>query len=91
MADDPNRGFDRPLLDYKTMWANIAANHERLNGCRIHRFETDLAPEQIRRRIGLRLTCKHCGGEMNAIDVRNYVLGFIAAGGDPNVVFPGWN
>lgn len=79
--------------DSKRLWAAAQANVERLNGCPRHLFE--MTDEQVNAGpaalFGKKLECQRCNGRMDMIHVNQYVRGFIAAGGNPNDILPGWN
>lgn len=65
----------------------IIANTAKLEACPVHRFDPeDFKPELPR----FKMTCTTCGGEMEPTDIRQYLLGFVAAGGDPEQVWPGF-
>lgn len=68
-----------------SIWQMVKENRAKLNGCNQHTFD----PAQYDR-LGAKLTCLKCGGVMPATDVGEYVRGFRAAGGDPDLVWPGF-
>ena len=70
----------------KKLWAEAVANVERLNGCPRHLFEFD--GHEVK--FGAKATCKKCGGTLDMLQVRQYVLGYEAAGGNANDVLPGF-
>lgn len=75
--------------DRKRLWAEVQAkvqaNSARLEGCKRHRFDYSTV------KLGQRLKCTHCGGELQLTDAGTYVKGYIAAGGNAEDVWPGWN
>lgn len=64
---------------------DIKANRLKLDECKKHEFAE--IPELF---IGVKLTCKKCGGKMDALQACQYALGFEAAGGDPNQIIAGF-
>ena len=75
-----------PKEQVSSIWDQVQANLKQLRSCKRHTF---LIPKG---RIGLNddLHCGKCGGTMRHVSVRTYVDGYIAAGGDPEDVWPGW-
>lgn len=69
----------------KRLWEEVKANSAKLNACRRHRFEYEAV------KIGQRIECAHCGGKLQLTDAGMYVRGYIAAGGNPEDVWPGWD
>lgn len=63
----------------------IRDNIRKLHACPRHRFKTDVKIE-----FGGKVACLECGGTMDMLDASEYTRGFIAAGGDPELVYPGW-
>lgn len=49
-----------------------------------------MSNEELRRAFNGKIVCFNCGGAMDLIKVSEYVRGYIAAGGNPNDVWPGW-
>lgn len=79
--------------DNQRLWAEAQANVARLDGCSRHHFE--MTDEQVNAGpaalFGKKLTCQRCKGRMDMLGVNQYVRGFMAAGGNPNDILPGWN
>lgn len=77
----------------KRLWAEAQANVDKLNECPRHHFE--MTDEQVAAGpaalFGAKLTCARCKGRMDMLGVNQYVRGFVAAGGNPNDILPGWN
>jgi hypothetical protein len=67
--------------------AAIKANHEALDKCPKHAFAY---PTERRLNFGEKLTCRNCGGLMDAVQAFRYCQGFKAAGGNPNEVIEGF-
>ncbi len=67
--------------------AEIKANRDRLDNCPKHAFDY---PTDRPLQFGEKLTCRNCGGIMDAIGAFRYAQGFEAAGGNPNEVIPGF-
>lgn len=73
------------------------ANQQRLQTCARHHFtcedafylrDEEGAPVGIA--PGTRLQCTACLGRMPALEAFRYAQGYKAAGGDPNVIIPGY-
>lgn len=79
--------------DRKRLWADANANVEKLNACPRHHFV--MTDEQVKggpgALFGAKLTCERCGGRMDMLGVNQYVRGFVAGGGNPNDIMPGWD
>lgn len=69
----------------------IRENQKRLDNCKRHYFPTLPPVEVIRTSFRLKLSCAACGGEILATEVAAYVRGFAAAGGNPDLIIPGWS
>lgn len=54
-------------------FAEVRANSKRLSECKRHHF-----PERLEK-LGQRMRCSQCGGEMTATDVLVYIKGYQAA------------
>lgn len=74
-------------IDNGTLIAEIKENHAKLNGCARHCFDNETKPPLP---FAMRLTCRNCGGNMDAVQAFRYCQGFKAAGGNPNDVMPGY-
>lgn len=75
------------MIDSAKILAEIKANRERLDNCPKHAFDY---PQDRALHFGEKLTCRNCGGVMDAVQAFRYCQGFEAAGGDPNEVIPGF-
>lgn len=73
-------------IDTNSIMAEIRQNQDRVRGCAVHRFPA-IGDTY---RLGQKLTCLNCGGVMDLREVGNYLRGFAAAGGDPQIVLPDW-
>lgn len=74
--------FNRLIKD-PSIWAEVRANRAKLNSCDRHRFDPPAD-----RKLGDRLTCTRCFGEMSATDAVMYCRGYAAAGRDPHDIWP---
>lgn len=74
------------MIDSKALLAEVKANIARLNSCDRHLFAQGDHIRHPRHRI----PCRKCGGEMQLVDIGNYIRGYEAAGGDVNDVWPGY-
>ena len=74
--------------DFARIFADVKQNQHRLNRCDRHLFPA-LTIEEIRT-PGFKTECIRCQGRMSPNDVRLYAIGYKAAGGDPDVVAPGY-
>lgn len=73
-------------IDFAGLYRTITANNKLLTECPKHYF---VASPPIQ--LGQKVICANCGGAMNLVEARQYILGYMAGGGDPNDVWPGWN
>jgi hypothetical protein len=64
--------------------ARVRENRRRLDGCARHHFTATAV------RIGERLKCVHCGGELHLTDIGSYLAGYKAAGGNTADVWPAY-
>lgn len=71
--------------DMQKIWKDVKANNGKLKGCVKHRFEGG----EIKK-LGDKYTCRNCDGTMDLTRIGSYVEGYIAAGCDPNDIWPGW-
>lgn len=69
--------------DVMGAFAQVKANNRKLHACPAHKFD----PSGYR--MGMKLTCQNCDGEMRAPDIMNYARGYQAAGGNPDLIWPG--
>lgn len=69
--------------DAANLLAAIKANREALDKCPKHAFDY---PTERRLNFGEKLTCRNCGGKMDAVQAFVYCQGFEAAGGNPNEI-----
>lgn len=69
------------------MFKEIQLNRITLDTCPQHKFKTPCYTEF---KLGLKVVCLHCGGSMRAVEAAEYIRGFAAAGGDPNLVWADW-
>ena len=84
MANPPRSTTDR--IDFAALWEQVKSNNRRLDVCPRHFFPHRPAGY----RIGQKLRCVHCEGEITLTDAGNYLRGYVAAGGDPADVWPDW-
>ena len=76
-------GIDRKeVLD---LWAEVRANRARLDACSRHRFSVETV------KLGQKLVCDACGGQMSLIDVGNYIRGYQAAGASASDIWPAYD
>lgn len=64
---------------------DIRGNIAKRDACPRHLFRGE------KMKLGQPMQCEHCGGTMQITDAGFYVKGYMAHGGDPNDVWPGWN
>lgn len=76
----------RPSLEMRRLMEEVRENVRRWQACPKHRFAT--GAEGVR--LGDRVRCEACGVDVSLLDAATYVRGYMAAGGDPEEVFPGW-
>lgn len=65
--------------------SEVRANRAKLDGCARHHWT------YAKLVLGQPLICDNCGGTMQITDAGMYVKGYIAAGGNAEDVWPGWN
>lgn len=73
-------------IDAKAILAEVRENHAKLRACKKHRFPA-IGDNY---RLGQRMRCLACGGDMSLTDAVMYLRGYIAAGGNAQDVFPDW-
>lgn len=71
-------------MDTGEILKEVRANRALLKSCRRHTIDPSTY------KFGHKLTCIHCGGTISATEYMAYVNGYIAAGGEANDVWPGW-
>lgn len=73
-----------PRAEVLSIWEQVKANHAKLRNCKRHRFpEGDV-------KIGQKMVCLECGGEMDLTRIGEYIRGYQAAGGKADDVWPGY-
>lgn len=77
----------KPKIDFGAIYAKVDANRKRLDACPRHLFEP-LPLDAIR--VGGKIKCKNCGGELELLAVNQYIRGYEAAGKNGNDILPGW-
>lgn len=75
-----------PVFNGNDLLAEVKANAAKLAACKQHLMPLGEPPYKF----GMHVTCSKCGGSMKAVDLFRYLQGYIAAGGDPNEVSPGY-
>lgn len=70
--------------EVRQTFEDVRQNMHTLNECPGHQF--DPKKDYV---FGGKMTCTVCGGRMSNMDIAVYAKGFKAAGGDPNLVWPG--
>jgi hypothetical protein len=68
----------------RRLWEEVKANGARKDACPRHHFTYETV------QFGQPIRCDNCGGTMQLTDAGMYVKGYIAAGGNPDDVWPGW-
>ncbi|MGE0444529.1 MAG: hypothetical protein AB7P99_04820 [Vicinamibacterales bacterium] len=66
----------------------VRANLRRLAGCRRHRFVGGRVKLEM---LTKRPRCLNCGGEIELMEIRPYIAGYVAAGGRADDIWPGWD
>lgn len=64
---------------------DIRANHAKRDACPRHLFLYEKLT------FGQQMRCEHCRSTMQITDAGFYVKGYMAHGGNPDDVWPGWN
>jgi DNA-directed RNA polymerase subunit RPC12/RpoP len=70
----------------RNLFKRAKINRIKLDGCTLHRYD----PEAFAIMFGAKAVCMNCGGEMGVLEIAQYIRGYIAAGGNPNLVLPGY-
>lgn len=70
--------------EWRAALAEIKANQERLANCPRHRF----VPGEIK--LGAKVRCEVCAGEIGLVDLGYYIAGYEAAGGEADDIWPGF-
>jgi hypothetical protein len=68
-----------------SLWEQVKANNAALNACKRHRFEARPV------KLGEKQTCLECGGKIQLTDLGQYIAGYVAAGGNVDDIWPGYN
>lgn len=77
-------------MNFKRIFERVE-NHAKLNRCYQHRFDTSEIDWSKPLLSTIPLRCVRCGGEMDILSVRCYLLGAISSGANPNAIFPGYD
>lgn len=72
------------------IWEEVKANAKLVRDCPLHKF-LPVTKEELRGTINKKFHCLKCGGGMNLSYVGAYIRGYAAAGGNTDVIWPGWN
>lgn len=75
-----------PVFNGNDLLAEVKANAAKLSSCAKHLMPLGEPPYKF----GMHVECEKCGGSMKAVDLFRYLQGYIAAGGNPNEVSPGY-
>jgi hypothetical protein len=67
------------------IWKQARENNEKLKTCRRHYFKTEPS------RLGAKHVCLNCGGAIDAVNLKFYVEGYEAAGGNADTIMPGYH
>lgn len=78
---------ERPTFDAAAAWQRVCENRDKLDACPRHLFE-ELGAETIR--LGAKVKCTKCGGEIDLVKLNFYVRGYEASGANGNDILPGW-
>lgn len=73
-----------PIDTMSIAFIEAQENIARIDSCKRHHFPT------IKIEFGAKVTCSICGGVLSVLEVRHYILGYAAAGGNPNDILQGW-
>jgi hypothetical protein len=75
-------------IDTRKIWEEVKANRAKLDACPRHRFTG--GDTILGLRIGQKMTCTVCGGQMELTDVGQYIRGYEAAGKPADDIWPGF-
>lgn len=67
------------------IWVEVKANNRKLDACVKHRFSGGTV------KIGEKVTCLECGGNMMLVSVRDYIAGYQACGGNADDIWPDYH
>lgn len=70
----------------KELWKEARLNIETLRLCKLHNFSKSYE----NRKLGEKLTCQNCKGQMDLRQVEQYCSGYKAAGKNPNDIIEGY-
>jgi hypothetical protein len=70
--------------DSKNLWEEVKANLRKLSACPKHKFPGGKV------RVGERVRCENCGGEMGLSNIGSYIAGYEAAGMPADDIWPGY-
>ena len=70
--------------EYQKIFEEVRRNRKRLDNCTRHEIDP---PKPYK--LGMKLTCKRCAGQIDGPELLSYVRGYAAAGGNPDDVWPG--
>ena len=86
------------MQSYDELWKEAVSNQAKLDACDKHAFVWPVDPANYveiggerRLAVGSKIVCAKCNGQMKALLAMQYVMGYKAAGGNPNDVMPGWD
>lgn len=75
-----------PKQEVQSIWEEVKENHRRWRSCPRHRFSTPEGGVTI----GTKLVCECCGATADLVKISTYIEGYVAAGGNPDDVWPGF-
>lgn len=73
------------MINTESILAQVKDNHRKLWACKRHRFSVSEV------RLGQKITCEECGGQMGLTEIGSYIRGYIAAGKPSTDIWPAWN
>lgn len=65
-----------------TLWAEVKENLRKIRACSRHRFVAQAV------KLGQKVVCQNCSGQMGLTSIGDYIAGYKAAGGDVNDIWP---
>lgn len=75
------------MSEAMTLWKQVKENRSKLRACERHLIDVPTSPV----RLGQRVTCVRCGGNMGLAELGYYIQGYEAAGKSANDIWPGYS
>lgn len=70
--------------EVQDIWNEVKANRVKLENCKLHKFSGEVV------KLGQKMTCECCKGQMSLTDIGWYIKGYEASGKSCNDIWPGF-